>query len=81
MGDIYSTATNANGVATWTYEGNSVGTDTIVASFFNLDQKEIFSNKASKKWYKKIPNVIPGLYVAVLKVGNKTQMITMKLTK
>ena len=50
-GDSGSTITDADGVASFTYLGDGgPGTDTIVASFFNDSQDQIFSNEAFKEW-------------------------------
>jgi len=43
-------ATDSNGKATFTYTGNAVGTDVIVASFTNSQQQVIFSNRITKEW-------------------------------
>ncbi len=51
-------STDANGKATFTYTGTSVGTDVIVASFVNSDQKVVTSNEVTKEWKPK-GNSIP----------------------
>ena len=43
-------ATDVDGKATFTYTGTSVGTDVIVASFVNNDQKVVTSNEVTKEW-------------------------------
>ncbi|MEM7009759.1 MAG: hypothetical protein AAF462_11560, partial [Thermodesulfobacteriota bacterium] len=43
--------TDANGMVSWTYSGTDIGTDTIVASFFDeMSQVTRTSNNVSKTW-------------------------------
>jgi von Willebrand factor type A domain-containing protein len=48
-GEVGSDTTDANGIATFTYTGNALGTDVIVACFTNQAGKE-FCDKAVKEW-------------------------------
>jgi hypothetical protein len=43
--------TDANGEATFTYNGTTPGIDTIIAFFVNDQQQTIFSNEATKIWH------------------------------
>ena len=49
-GKNQTVATNAQGKASFTYIGNSVGTDVIQASFYSNAQELIKSNQVTKEW-------------------------------
>lgn len=49
-GGFGSDVTDSDGKATFSYVGNTVGTDVIVASFVNGEEQEITSNQATKEW-------------------------------
>ena len=49
-GLMASATTDANGEATWTYQGDTAGTDVIVASFVDSNGETQTSNEATKTW-------------------------------
>ena len=53
---LSTSATDANGEATYTYTGTSVGTDVIQAKALNSKQELIHSNNAQKTW--EIPDFV-----------------------
>jgi PKD repeat protein len=58
IGLVYTTVTDANGQAVFSYVGNVVGTDIIEASFLNSQGELITSNQVEKIW-EPLPNQPP----------------------
>jgi len=57
-GKTGTATTDATGKAQFSYVGNTVGTDTIVATFGTVSSTQVISsNEATKEWKTKIPNV------------------------
>lgn len=67
IGMTHTEATDSGGHASFTYTGVAVGTDVIVASFFDDAGKKIYSNEATKEWLpleQVIPEVPLGTIIA-----------------